>query len=113
MHSSVVEEAFEAAEEVVEFVGAGFRAEDVVVAGVGEVFVVELANEGAGLAAGFLAPFDAGGAVGHGEVVFGAGDADVEEAAFLVFGAFCDTAGVGEKSFFETDEENDGEFEAF
>lgn len=74
---SVVQHALEAAEEVLQLVGAGSSAEDVVVGGVQEVFVVQLADEAAGLAAGFLAVFQALGAIRHGELVLRAGDADV------------------------------------
>ncbi len=108
-----VEEAAEVAEEISEFFGAGFRAEDVVVGGVVDEFVVEFGDEAAGLAGDDLAPFEASGAVGEGELVLGAGDADVEEAAFFIAGAFGDAAGVGEDAFFEADEVDDGEFEAF
>ncbi len=81
--------------------------------GVGEVFFVDFGDEGGGLAAGFLAPFHADGAVGEGEGFLGPGDADVEEAAFFVFCAFCDAAAVGEETFLEADEVDDGEFQAF
>ena len=75
-------------------------------------FVVEFADERGRLAAGLLAPFDAGGAVGEGQGFLGAGDADVEEAAFLVFGSIADAAAVGEEAFLESDEINDGKLQS-
>ena len=75
--------------------------------------VVELGDEGGGLAAGFLSPLHADAAVGEGEMLLGAGDADVEEATFLVLGALGDRAEVGEIAFLQADQIHDGKFEAF
>ena len=53
------------------------------------------------------------GAVGEGEGAFGAGDADVHEAAFFFDFAFFEAVGVGEDAFFAADEVDDGVFEPF
>ena len=83
------------------------------VAGGFEVVGGEFFDEFAGGATAGAAVFEAVGAVGHGEVFSRPRDADVEEAAFLVEGAFQFAAGVGEDAVFEADEVDVAEFEAF
>ena len=111
--SDLIQHPLEVAKEIVELIGAGFGTEDVIIGGVIEMLAVEFTDEAARLASGFLTPFDAGRAIGHGELILGAGDADVEQAAFLVLGAIGDAAGVRQEPFLEADQIDDGKLQAF
>ena len=109
--SIFLEQVVHAREEIIEVIARHLGVLDFIEGSVVEVLVIEFADEGGGLAAGFLAPFHANGAVGERKGFLGAGDADVEQAAFLVLGALGDGAAVREETFLQPDEIDDGKLQ--